>query len=180
MKTSIKRNEFSFIGKEEFRYEIENSTYKTERGLRNHLNRLNDKNKEKAERKDIDSVVIDIDWKVNIMGNQAVATMRIYYKDGTSDYYPKFARTNGTGWDKASDVMATCCSEAFSGLLWKKRNTKKNIPNGLSIGNGWFPNCHRASGTGVETFYPIAKFLGGNLEQVANTKKYDKYVFTFK
>lgn len=35
-------------------------------------------------------------------------------------------------------------------------------------------------GVGMGCYYRIAEFLGGKLEQIANTQMYDKYVFTFK
>lgn len=39
---------------------------------------------------------------------------------------------------------------------------------------------HFNGGVGMSCYYRIAEFLGGKLEQIANAKMYDKYVFTFK
>ena len=57
-------------------------------------------------------------------------------------------------------------------------NKVKSKCCGIKVYNTFYP--HFNGGVGMSCYYRIAEFLGGKLEQIANAKMYDKYVFTFK
>ena len=61
-------------------------------------------------------------------------------------------------------------------MLYAKRRAKK-VPYGVSLKNVFFP--YFCGGVGAGCYRDIAKFLGGEMEHVAETKNYDKFVFTF-
>lgn len=50
--------------------------------------------------------------------------------------------------------------------------------NGFSLKNVFFP--YFCGDVGAGCYRDIAKFLGGEMERVAETKNYDKFVFTFQ
>ena len=105
-----------------------------------------------------------------------VASMR--WKDANGWHYEeRAAYASGCGYDKESTVVAKCCNKVLSGMLWRKKNTRKNIPYGISLANTFFPRFD--GGVGMSCYYRIASFLGGKLEHVASGKTYDKYIFTF-
>ena len=56
-------------------------------------------------------------------------------------------------------------------LLLKRRLNNKSFGDVFPYFEG---------GVGMSCYSSIAAFLGGKMEHVADTKTYDKYVFTFK
>ena len=152
--------------------------YKTKKGFLNSLVRVNDNYKQRSEKPDVHILEIELEWKNSrTWGYCPVASMRWLDKDGWH-YENNFSTASGCGYDKASTVVAECCNAVLSGMLWRKKRTKKQIPYGVSIYNTFYP--HFNGGVGMSCYYRIAEFLGGKLEQIANAQMYDKYVFTFK
>lgn len=175
--TALSRK-FTFITKDELKYKRSHNEYKTEKGFLNCLDRINDDYKQRSEKTDVYVLEIEIEWKNNrIWGYCPVASMGWLDKEGWH-YANNFSTASGCGYDKASTVVAECCNYVLSGMLWRKKRTKKQIPYGVSIFDTFFP--HFNGGVGMGCYYRIAEFFGGKLEQVASGKMYDKYVFTFK
>ena len=168
---------FPFISKKEIEYRKKTNTYKTERGFLNNLSRINTEYQVRAEQPSVLRLEIEIEWnKSKTWGHCPSASMR--WEDANGWHYEdKAAHASGWGYDKTSTVIAECCNKVLSGMLWRKRNTRKAHPYGLSLKNTFFP--YFAGGVGVSSYYAIATFLGGKLEHVASGKRYDKYVFTF-
>jgi hypothetical protein len=175
--SAILASKFNFISKEEIKYQKKNNEYKTERGFLNSLSRLNSDYQARAEMPDVLTLEIEIEWrKSNTWGFCPVASMR--WKDANGWHYEeRAAYASGCGYDKESTVVAKCCNKVLSGMLWRKKNTRKNIPYGISLANTFFPRFD--GGVGMSCYYRIASFLGGKLEHVASGKTYDKYIFTF-
>lgn len=171
-------HEFPFITKDELKYRRLHNKYKTKKGFFNSLVRINDNYKQRSEKPDVHILEIELEWeKSRTWGYCPVASMRWLDKDGWH-YENNFSTASGYGYDKASTVVAECCNAVLSGMLWRKKRTKKQIPYGVSIYNTFYP--HFNGGVGMGCYYRIAEFLGGKLEQIANAQMYDKYVFTFK
>ena len=175
--SAILASKYNFISKEEIKYQKKNNEYKTERGFLNSLSRLNSDYQARAEMPDVLTLEIEIEWrKSNTWGFCPVASMR--WKDANGWHYEeRAAYASGCGYDKESTVVAKCCNKVLSGMLWRKKNTRKNIPYGISLANTFFPRFD--GGVGMSCYYRIASFLGGKLEHVASGKTYDKYIFTF-
>ena len=175
--SAILASKFNFISKEEIKYQKKNNEYKTERGFLNSLSRLNSDYQARAEMPDVLTLEIEIEWrKSNTWGFCPVASMR--WKDANGWHYEeRAAYASGCGYDKESTVVAKCSNKVLSGMLWRKKNTRKNIPYGISLANTFFPRFD--GGVGMSCYYRIASFLGGKLEHVASGKTYDKYIFTF-
>lgn len=171
--------EYPYLTEEEEKYWREmSSTLKTERGIKNRIQKANDENKRKAEMPDVKRLEIDIEWKKSqTWGNCPRASVRWETADGEWHYDDNMAYASGCGYDKESTVVAACCNRILCGMLWRKRNTKKEVPYGVKL-NLWFP--YFEGGVGMSCYYRIAEFLGGKLENVDSGKNYDKYVFTFK
>lgn len=169
--------EYPYLTVEEVRYTTESSKYKTERGLKIHLQKLNDKNKQKVEMPDVKRLEIELEWtRSNTWGLCPRASAVWETTDGKWHHEENISYASGCGYDKASTVVAKCCNEILCGMLWRKRNTRKKAPYGISM-NNWFPSF--SGGVGMSCYRNIADFLGGKMEHVANSKYYDKYVFTF-
>lgn len=170
-------SKFNFISKEEIKYQKKNNEYKTERGFLNSLSRLNSDYQTRAEMLDVLTLEIEIEWRKSYTwGLCPSASMRWQDADGWH-YENNAAYSSGCGYDKTSTVIAECCNKVLCGMLWRKRNTRKNAPYGIRLKNTFFP--YFEGGVGESCYYSIAAFLGGKLEHIANGKTYDKYVFTF-
>ena len=170
------RKQFPYITADELRNKANQNDYKTERGLMNFFAKRNSDYQERASRKDVKRIEIEMTWRKSVYGYCPRADMRVNYADGHNEYFENCAYAGGWGYDKASTVMAECLDLVCSGMLWKRRKPRK-IPYGISIKNTYFP--HFEGGIGVDCYRDIAEFLGGKMEHVANSKTYDKYVFTF-
>lgn len=171
--------EYPYLTEEEEKYWREmSSTLKTERGIKNRIQKANDENKRKAEMPDVKQLEIEIEWKKSqTWGNCPSASARWETADGKWHYDDNMAYASGCGYDKESTVVAACCNRILCGMLWRKRGAEEEAPYGVKL-NLWFP--YFEGGVGMSCYYRIAEFLGGKLENVASGKNYDKYVFTFK
>lgn len=170
------RKQFPYITADELKNKANHNDYKTERGLMNFFAKRNSDYQERASRKDVKRIEIEMTWRKSVYGYCPHADMRVNYVDGHNEYFENCAYAGGWGYDKASTVMAECLNLVCSGMLWKRRKARK-IPYGISIKNTYFP--HFEGGVGVNCYCDIAEFLGGKMEHVANGKTDDKYVFAF-
>lgn len=133
-------HEFLFITKDELKYRRLYNKYKTKKGFLNSLVRVNDNYKQRSEKPDVHILEIELEWKNSrTWGYCPVASMRWLDKDGWH-YENNFSTASGCGYDKASTVVAECCNAVLSGMLWRKKRTKKQIPYGVSIYNTFYPH----------------------------------------
>lgn len=177
---NLKRKDYPFICKEQFEYIINNNDYKTERGVKNYLERINEKYRIKAEKGDVKELEIHIDWvKSRVWGMNPHATCYIELKNGSFFSKNGFAES-GCGYDKESSVVAQLCNDILSGMLYRALNNKrkrKKIPYGIS-NRGFFP--YFEGGVGMSCYKDVFEYLGGKMEHVVNRPNYDFYKITFK
>lgn len=180
MKTNSKefRANFPYLTAQEIGYRTRTRTHKTDRGFFNHLAKLNAQNMEKAHRPAVQCLEIEINWTKSRTWGYCPTASAMWRTSAGWGSCKNMAHASGCGYDKASTVIAEVCNQLFSGMLYRRRNARKNIPYGVSLKTGFFPTFN--GGVGVSCYYDIARFLGGKLEHVASGKTYDKYIFTFK
>ena len=168
---------FPYMTEEELEHDMQNNEWiKLEKFLEQER-KTNEGYRIRAERPDVKELHIDIEWKKSYMwGSNPHAYYRCYFADGS--YKEGHFTCKGCGYDKASTVVADVFNACLSGMLWRKRNSKKQTPYGIRRGQGWyFPNF--AGGVGVSSYYSITEFLGGKLEKTASGNNYDIYLVTF-
>lgn len=172
-----------FIPKGELDYELNHvrKEYKTERGFMSHLASVNEKNDAILTMSDISELRIDVEWKKSRWwGNCPRAEWRCWFKDGSFMSGSEYA--SGCGYDKLSQVVADAFNRVAKGMAWRKRNSRKKAPYGIShVGSGadkgWLP--YFEGGIGSNCYYAIAKFLGGKMAWDEG-RTWDRFVFTFK
>lgn len=175
--------QFPYILKGEMDYLISSvrKEYKTERGFLAHLAKKNEENKYMFSMPDIIELTIDVEWrKSRWWGNCPRAEWRCWFKDGTVMSGSEYA--SGYGYDKLSQVVANAFNKVAKGMAWRKRNSRKKAPYGISyVGKGaekiWNP--YFMGGIGSTCYYRIAEYLGGKMEWNEG-KIWDRFVFTFK
>lgn len=182
MKTSIKRSEFPYlIDKESFDYYLKKALgqYKSERGVRNALQRENDEVRAKHEQPAITRLWVSIVWhKSRTWGNCPRAEWRATFADGHSEYGEGIT-ASGCGYDKESAVIADIFEKYCLGMANRKykRNKKQELPYGVS--KTW-NTLYFMGGVGESCYRRIAEWLGGKCEHVGCGRTYDEYVYTFK
>ena len=171
------KKQFSFICLDQLQYELNNNQYKTAAGFLKHLEKENEKNRAKAEKQDVKSIDIRIEWKKSRMwGYNPYAEYWCTYKDGSVEYGKETC--SGCGYDKASTVVAAIFNTCCCGMLWRRRNSKKETPYGIYRGaSTWYPFFD--GGIGVSCFSRIAEFLGGKFTTVSSGRSYDHYNVQF-
>lgn len=171
------RKEFPFITVDQLKYAVKHNEYKTERGFLGSLRRINAKYEERANKKDIVSMTIKIYWKrSSVWGSNPHAEYWCRYVDGTGNCEDGFT-CSGCGYDKTSTVIAEIFNKEFSGMLWRKRRSKKPRPYGVRT-DGWFPSF--SGGIGAGCYEAITRFLGGEFKHVAWSDTFDQYEVSFK
>lgn len=171
------RKEFPFITAEQLKYAVKHNEYKTERGFLGNLRRINAKYEKQANKKDIVSMTIKIYWKrSSVWGSTPHAEYWCRYADGTENHANGFT-CSGCGYDKTSTVIAEIFNKEFSGMLWRKRKTKKKVPYGISL-HGYFPSF--SGGIGADCYYRITQFLGGEWRHVTWGDNFDQFEILFK
>ena len=169
--------QYPYLHRERIAFEKKQSEYKTERGFMNYLKRLNAKYEQKANRKDVRSMTIKLTWKRSSMwGYNPHGRVWVTYQDGTHEYRDGYT-CSGCGYDKASTVLSQIFNDFMSGMAWRIRRTKKQVPYGMTL-NGWFP--HFDYGVGENCYYRIAEFFGGTMKKVAWDDAFDQYEVEFK
>lgn len=172
---AILRKAFPFLTVDELRYLIRTNSYKTVRGFINNLQKRNDEYASRANMPKVKRIEIEMTWRPCTYGNCPRGSMR-WLDDEGWHYEENAAFAGGCGYDKTSTILADCLNKVCSGMLYAKRRAKK-VPYGVSLKNVFFP--YFCGGVGAGCYRDIAKFLGGEMEHVAETKNYDKFVFTF-
>lgn len=173
---AILRKAFPFLTVDELRYRIRTNSYKTVRGFLDNLQKRNDEYARRANMPGVKRLEIELVWKQSAYGYCPRASMCWTDANGNYHYEENAAYAGGWGYDKTGTVLATCLNKVCSGMLYAKRRAKK-VPYGVTLRDVFFPYIW--SGTGKDTYYQVANFLGGKMEHVACTDTYDKYVFTF-
>jgi hypothetical protein len=147
------------------------------RGIRGELKRANDEFEQMDKELPVKRLEIDIEWKRNkTWGYNPHATAWAQYSDG--HWKQASATCSGWGYDKKSTVVADVMNQLCRGMLWRCRRKAKKAPLGAHYGNGGF-RPYFESGCGMSCYYGVAVFLGGKMEQVADSDTYDKFVLTF-
>lgn len=171
------RKAFPFITTDELKYAVKHNEYKTERGFLKRLAQINAKYEEKANRKDILSITIKIVWKrSSVWGSNPYAEYWVRYADGTTNYGKGYT-CSGCGYDKTSTVIAEIFNQEFSGMLYRKRHSRKKAPYGIRM-DGWFPSF--SGGVGESCYGAISSFLGGHWKHVAWSDNFDQFEANFK
>ena len=168
---------FPYMSKDELERDMQNNEWiKLEKFLEQER-KTNEGYRARAERPDVKRLVINIEWKKSYMwGHNPHAYYRAYFADGSYD--SGHFTCSGCNYDKASTVVAQVFNAVCSGMLWRKRNSKKETPYGIRRGKGWyFPNF--AGGIGVSCYPSITEFLGGKWEHTNWTDSIDSYEVTF-
>lgn len=167
--------QFPFICKDELKYQVKVNYYKSEKGFLNKLSLINNDYKERSEKPDIVSMTIKIEWKKSrTWGYCPHAKYWVTYADGSGNWSrDKDYTASGCGYDKASTVIAQIFNDEFSGMLWRRRKIRKEVPYGISLTSYWFP--HFDGGVGVSCYERIVEFLGGKWTHTAWGDTFDQY-----
>jgi len=167
------RKQFPFICSDQLTWEKKNNSYKTVAGFLRYLAKVNASHAEKATRQDCKEIRINIEWrKSRTWGYCPRAEYWARFVDGSTTY--GVFSCSGCGYDKESTVVSDIFDACCSGMLWRKRNSKKKAPYGIRF--DWMPIFE--GGVGMSCYYQIAKFIGGTLEHTASGKTFDAYKFT--
>lgn len=173
------KKEYPFLSVDELKFAVERiaPNYKTKGGFIKCLERMNATNEAKATQKDVVSLTIEISWRRSYAyGYNPHASYKVLYSDGTWDSDSGFT-CKGCGYDKGSTVVAEICNKILSGMLYRRRKSRKAVPYGIQL-KGWFP--YFEGGIGVSCYNGIAKFLGGEWKTLASSDTYEKYEMVFK
>lgn len=184
MATSYKINkkqllkDYPYISKNRMDIELRKNEYKTERGLRNHLTKVNAAYEKLANQKDLLRMTIKINWKRNrTYGNyDPHASYFLEYQDGTTDSDRGFS-CNGGNYDKESTVVLNIFNAVLRGMLWRKRNSRKEKPYGVYCDKDSFPSY--SWGIGMNSVGNIVEWLGGKMVHTAWSDTFDQYNITF-
>lgn len=172
---NLKRKDYPFICKEQFEYVINNNDYKTERGVKGYLERINEKYRIKAEKEDVKELEIYIYWG----DRNALTQIKVTNKSGDTVFKSGYG-VSGGNYDKISTIVANICNDTLSGMLFRKLNNKRkrtDIPYGIGT-HAFFP--YFQSGIGLSCYYSVFEFLGGKMEHVVDRPDYDYIRVTFK
>jgi len=130
----------------------------------------------RAERPDVKSLRISVQWhRSRTWGNCPRAYWSCTFADGT--YKSGSETCSGCGYDKESTVIADIFEKCCSGMLWRKRNSRKQAPYGCTVKDTYFP--HFSGGVGTSCYIRITEFLGGKWEHTDWTDSSDSYLITF-
>lgn len=153
----------------------ENVWIKLEKFL-DEVGKKNEQYRRKAEQPDVVRLEINVEWKrSSTWGQNPHAYWHAELANG--HWLQGHETCGGCGYDKESTVVAEIFEKACSGMLWRKRKTKKKAPYGCTVKDTWFP--HFSGGVGMSCYFSIVEFLGGKMERVASGKTYDNYVVKF-
>lgn len=171
------KNDYPYLTAKRIETIVKHSKKATMRGIRGELKRANDEIEAMEKELPVKRIEIDIEWKRNqTWGYNPHATAWAQYSDG--HWAQATASCSGCGYDKKSTVVADVMNQLCRGMLWRNRRKAKKAPHPAIYynenGRPWFEG-----GCGMSTYREVAAFLGGKMEQVADTNTYDKFVFTF-
>ena len=168
---------FPYICEEQLKYEKSHNEYKTVAGFLRFLSKINEENEQRANRPDVKTIKIKIDWRKSAMyGYNPHARYWATFDDGTTQYGEHTC--SGCGYDKASTVVAKVFNDVCTGMLWRKRHTRKQKPYGVRY--SW--RHYFEGGIGCECYNSICAFLGkgGEFKHTAWSDTFDQYEVNFK
>lgn len=167
---------FPYMSEDELERNMqENEWIKLEKFLEQ-VRKKNESYRMRAEQPDVVTLRISVQWhRSRTWGNCPKAYWNCDFADGT--YKSGIETCSGCGYDKESTVIAEIFEKCCSGMLWRKRNTKKEAPYGCRVKGTWFP--HFSGGVGTSCYVRITEFLGGKWEHTGWTNSSDTYLITF-
>lgn len=171
------KNMFPFMSQKELEWDMSHNVWiKLEKFLEQE-HKTNEGYRIRAERPDVKRLTISVEWKhSNTWGQNPHAYWNCHFADGSYD--SGHSTCGGCGYDKESTVVAEIFNKVLSGMLWRKRNSKKATPYGIYRGKDWyFPRFE--GGVGINCYFSITEFLGGTMKRTASGKSYDNYEITF-
>lgn len=154
--------------------------YKTERGLNNHLSRVNAENEARHNEPLPVYIEVEVSWSKNrTWGYNPTASVRWEDEQGHWHYREKVGGASGWGYDKHSSAVASALNECFKNLLYKARKKKlSQAPYGLSHYTGSFP--HFEGGVGMSCYPSVFEWLGYKMQHTVNADKFDLWTITSK
>jgi len=172
--TKEMRQRFQYIPFGQLDFEVEYSKYKTERGLMNHLEDINEQCRRIIEAPDVKRISMSISWaRSQMWGMNPHLEGRIQFTDGRWEYVDDIS-CGGCGYDKLSTVMADFLNRYLKGMLWRKRNFRKHKPPyGVTFSKGWLPRFD--GGVGARCTIDVLKWLGFKLVSSSSGKTWDFY-----
>jgi hypothetical protein len=144
--------------------------------------------------KPVKEMTITIEWKKSRMyGYCPTACAKVEHYDGTYTYIGD-VKASGYGYDKESTVVATIFNAALRYELYRK--IANEAPYGVRYYDGdgvpkkyinrdgkedfHINNPTYNGGVGMECYYRISEFIGGELEKIASGDSFDAYKYTDK
>jgi hypothetical protein len=154
-------------------------SYKTEKGLVNHLQRVNAEEEQEHNKPLPIYIEIEVEWSKNrTWGWCPRANMRWKDANGEWNHMDGSAYASGCGYDKHSTVLAECLN-TFKNLRYAVRNKDfKKSPYGIYKSD--YIYCYFEGGVGAECYPRIMDWLGYDMKHVAHGKTYDKWVIIKK
>ena len=172
------KKRFPYLTMSDIEFYLRHNEYKTERGFLANLQKRNDENERRANKKDVLRVTITIEWKRSrVWGYNPHASAWVKYADGGADRFSGYT-CGGCGYDKESTVVSQIFNEVLSGMLYRLRNTKKEKPYGIILNKTDFPSFE--GGVGMTCYFRIVEFLGGKMVATAHGDHFDQYDIEFK
>ncbi len=144
----------------------------------------------------IKELIISIEWKKSYMwGMNPHAEAAAHFKDQAHQFERRNGYTaSGCGYDKASTVVAEIFNDFLRYKLYQPHKWTDSIngektahPYGVYYYGGktgkvsedgyiWKPGYN--GGVGVNCYFQIGKFIGGEFEQIASGKSFDVFKYT--
>ena len=152
----------------------------TQRQIKNRIKKEELKEEEEKNQRKVEEMSINIEWKKSpTWGYCPRAYAKIKFNDGFGE--SETYKASGYGYDKESTVIADIFNEVLKYKLWdlaaNENLDRKEIPYGIVLNDEF--NHYYEGGVGVSCYYNIVKFLGGNMEHIANGKTFDVYSIKF-
>lgn len=158
----------------------EKKNFNSEEKFIKHLAKENKEIEAMATMADIDEIIFDVEWrKSRTWGYCPRAKWRCYFKNGFFMEGSEYA--SGCGYDKLSTVVANGLNRVAKGMLWRKRNSRKQKPYGVKhagLGASKTYPPFFEGGVGTDCYYRVAEFLGGKMEW-REGKTWDEIRFKF-
>lgn len=161
----------------------EKQALKKQRHAEREHKRMLNKRASGMNQKPIDRMRIELNWYRNrTWGMCPKVTADIDYKDGTCASFT-YGGITGCGYDKISTAVAKPFNEALLYKLYAIETLESEVGERRVYGVREYecsgvPIRYFEGGVGIDCYYPIAKFLGGKLERIVNTKTRDVFVYT--
>lgn len=162
------------------------SSYKTERGWLNHLEKINKESEQKYTAPFVTHLEIDITWKDSKTWGLCPHAEARWEDEKGWHYNDKAGSASGCGYDKLSSCVAEVLNKVLTRNLYEKRRlvaTKSKIPGGIPYGldsSEYDVAPYIVGAVGMPCYPPVIAFLGGKMKRVANAKRFEKWLIDFK